>query len=47
MVDRFHYIRDFAREPIDEAALDTLTTMVHKAAFNGTGPPVNPEGDSP
>ena len=39
MVDRFHYIRQFAGEPIDEEALDTLTTMVHKAAFNGTGPP--------
>ena len=25
--------------PIDEEALDTLTTMVHKAVFNGTGPP--------
>jgi AcrR family transcriptional regulator len=40
MVDRFHYIRQFAGEPIDDSALDTLTTMVHKAAFNGTGPPV-------
>jgi AcrR family transcriptional regulator len=39
MVDRFHYIRQFAGEPIDESALDTLTTMVHKAVFNGTGPP--------
>jgi hypothetical protein len=39
MVDRFHYIRQFAGEPIDDSALDTLTTMVHKAAFNGTGPP--------
>jgi AcrR family transcriptional regulator len=38
MVDRFHYIREFAGEPIDDEALDTLTTMVHKAAFNGTGP---------
>ena len=39
MVDRSHYIREFAGEPIDTQALDTLTTMVHKAAFNGTGPP--------
>jgi hypothetical protein len=39
MVDRFHYIRQFAGEPIDASALDTLTTMVHKAAFNGSGPP--------
>jgi AcrR family transcriptional regulator len=41
MVDRFHYIRQFAGEPVDEEALDTLTTMVHKAAFNGTGPPAD------
>jgi AcrR family transcriptional regulator len=41
MVDRFHYIRQFAGEPIDDEALDTLTTMVHKAAFNGTGPPAD------
>ena len=40
MVDRFHYLRQFAGEPVDEEALDTLTTMVHKAVFNGTGPPV-------
>ncbi len=39
MVDRFHYIRQFVGEPVDEEALDTLTTMVHKAVFNGTGPP--------
>jgi AcrR family transcriptional regulator len=38
MVDRFHYIRQFAGEPVDAEALDTLTTMVHKGAFNGTGP---------
>jgi AcrR family transcriptional regulator len=41
MVDRFHYIREFAGDPIDAEALDTLTTMVHKAAFNGTGPPTD------
>lgn len=46
MVDRFHYIREFAGEPVDAAALDTLTTMVHKAAFNGTGPSPSQLADS-
>jgi len=40
MVDRFHYLRQFAGEPIDDAALDTLTTMVHRALFGGGDPPV-------
>jgi len=35
MVDRFHYLRQFAGEPVDAAALDTLTTMVHRALFAG------------
>ena len=39
MVDRFHYLRQFAGEPIDAAALDTLTTMVHRALFGGNGSP--------
>jgi hypothetical protein len=26
-------MRDFMGEPTDEAALDTLTTMVHRALF--------------
>jgi AcrR family transcriptional regulator len=34
MVDRFHYMRQFAGEPIDAAAIDTLTTMVHRALFS-------------
>jgi AcrR family transcriptional regulator len=33
MLDRFHFMRDFMGEPTDEAALDTLTTMVHRALF--------------
>jgi AcrR family transcriptional regulator len=41
MVDRFHYIRQFAGEPIDAGALDTLTTMVHRALFRGGTPPVS------
>ena len=47
MVDRFHYIRQFAGEPVDEEALDTLTTMVHKAVFNGTGPPRTARAPAP
>ncbi|MFZ0667829.1 MAG: TetR/AcrR family transcriptional regulator [Acidimicrobiales bacterium] len=39
MVDRFHYIRQFAGEPVDAEAVDTLTTIVHKGLFNGSGPP--------
>ena len=40
MVDRFHYLRQFAGEPVDAAALDTLTTMVHRALFAGGTPPL-------
>ena len=45
MVDRFHYIRQFAGEPIDDEAIDTLTTMVHRALFGGGTPPVSLDGD--
>ena len=38
MVDRFHQLRLFAGEPVDAVALDTLTTMVHRALFSGSGP---------
>jgi hypothetical protein len=31
---------------VDEEALDTLTTMVHKAVFNGTGPPEQGHGSA-
>ncbi len=34
MVDRFHYLRQFAGEPVDSAAIDTLTTIVHRALFS-------------
>jgi hypothetical protein len=40
MVDRFHYLRQFAGEPVDAGALDTLTTMVHRALFGGGIPPL-------
>lgn len=39
MVDRFHQLRQFSGEPIDDVALDTLTTMVHRALFGGGEPP--------
>ncbi|HUI04924.1 MAG TPA: TetR/AcrR family transcriptional regulator [Acidimicrobiales bacterium] len=39
MVDRFHYLRQFAGEPVDASAIDTLTTMVHRALFGGGVPP--------
>jgi AcrR family transcriptional regulator len=39
MVDRFHYLRQFAGEPIDASALDTLATIVHSALFGGGGKP--------
>jgi AcrR family transcriptional regulator len=45
MVDRFHYMRQFAGEPIDASALDTLTTMVHRALFGGGTPPESLLGD--
>ena len=46
MVDRFHYLRQFAGEPIDAAAIDTLTTMVHRALFGGHQAPVAMAHDS-
>jgi len=39
MVDRFHYLRQFAGEPIDASALDTLATIVHRGLFGGGDPP--------
>ncbi|MHB8506901.1 MAG: TetR/AcrR family transcriptional regulator [Acidimicrobiales bacterium] len=39
MVDRFHQLRQFAGKPVDAVALDTLTTMVHRALFGGGDPP--------
>jgi len=34
MLDRFHYLREFVGPPIDEGALQTLTTMVYRALFD-------------
>jgi len=36
MLDRFHFLREFMGTPVDDAALDTLTTMVHRALFPTT-----------
>ena len=41
MVDRFHQLRQFAGEPVDAVALDTLTTMVHRGLFGGGGAPAS------
>jgi AcrR family transcriptional regulator len=34
MLDRFHYLRDFVGQPIDDTALETMTTMVYRALFD-------------
>ena len=34
MLDRFHDVRKFVRQPVDGVALDTLTTMVYRALFD-------------
>ncbi|MHB1584926.1 MAG: TetR/AcrR family transcriptional regulator [Acidimicrobiales bacterium] len=38
MIDRFHYLREFTGDPVDDAALDTLTTIVHRALFDTSRP---------
>jgi len=38
MLDRFHDVREFVRQPVDDAALDTLTTMVYRALFDESRP---------
>ncbi len=37
MLDRFHYLREFVGPPVDDAAIDTMTTMVFRALFLGSG----------
>jgi AcrR family transcriptional regulator len=34
MLDRFHYLREFLGQPIDDIALETITTMVYRALFD-------------
>ncbi len=33
MLDRFHTMSEFVGQPVDEVALDTLATMVHRSLF--------------
>ncbi len=34
MLDRFHYLREFVGRPVDDQALDTITTMLYRALFD-------------
>jgi AcrR family transcriptional regulator len=34
MLDRFHYLREFLGQPIDDIALETITTMLYRALFD-------------
>jgi AcrR family transcriptional regulator len=34
MLDRFHYLREFVGHPIDDVALETMTTIVYRALFD-------------
>jgi AcrR family transcriptional regulator len=36
MLDRFHYLREFVGQPVDDMAIDTMTTMVYRALFDGS-----------
>jgi AcrR family transcriptional regulator len=36
MLDRFHYLREFLGQRVDDVALDTLATMVHRSLFDET-----------
>ncbi len=38
MIDRFHYLREFVGDQVDDDALDTLTTNVHRALFDTSRP---------
>ncbi len=47
MLDRFHLMSEFMDTPVDDNALDTLTTMVHRALFpppTGSDPASRPAG---
>ena len=33
LLDRFHYLREFTGKPVDNSALDNLTTLIHHALF--------------
>jgi AcrR family transcriptional regulator len=36
MLDRFHYLREFVGQPVDDIALETITTMIYRALFDGS-----------
>ena len=36
MLDRFHYLREFVGQPIDDVALETITTMVYRALYDSS-----------
>jgi AcrR family transcriptional regulator len=36
MLDRFHYLREFVGQPVDDVAIDTMTTMVFRALYDGS-----------
>jgi AcrR family transcriptional regulator len=36
MLDRFHYLREFVGRPVDDVAIDTMTTMIYRALFDGS-----------
>jgi AcrR family transcriptional regulator len=36
MLDRFHYLREFVGQPVDDVALETMTTMIYRALFDGS-----------
>jgi AcrR family transcriptional regulator len=36
MLDRFHYLREFVGQPVDDVAIDTMTTMIYRALFDGS-----------
>lgn len=38
MLDRFHFLREFVGEPVDDTALDTLTTLVQRSLFDSHTP---------
>lgn len=33
MLDRFHYLREFVDRPLDNSAIDTLTTIIYRSLF--------------
>lgn len=41
MLDRFHYLRDFLGRPVDDAAIDTLTTLVQRSLFGAVPAPAD------